>query len=218
MPHTHVLVTDFDGTITRCDFYQLAVERLLQPSDLQPWDDYRAGRITHFEAMRRIFSRIRGPESIILDILRDTRPDPALKQSVDALKEAGWHIVVASAGCEWYVRRVLDEAGVALEIHANPGSYPEGGPLLLEEPVNSPFHSPELGVDKAGIVRFYLDKGAVVAYAGDGYTDAPAALLVQPERRFARGDLAVDLAGRGEAFIPFDVWSEAVRHLLGTVP
>ena len=46
-----VLVTDFDGTMTRRDFFQLVVERLLPPGTPDYWGEYLAGRITHFEAL-----------------------------------------------------------------------------------------------------------------------------------------------------------------------
>jgi 2,3-diketo-5-methylthio-1-phosphopentane phosphatase len=210
-----VLVSDFDGTITARDFYQLAVERLLTPADMQPWADYRAGRITHFTAMQRIFACIRAPEERVLAAVRDMRPDPLLAAAVADLRSGGWHVVVASAGCEWYISRILAAAGVELEVHANLCRYcEEDGSLRMEEPVDSPFHCPETGIDKAAIVRFHQRRGAVVAYAGDGFTDAPAALLVRPEYRFARADLAAVLDKQRQPWRPFCVWSDVAGALL----
>jgi 2-hydroxy-3-keto-5-methylthiopentenyl-1-phosphate phosphatase len=212
---SRVLVTDFDGTMTAHDFYLLAVERLLTPDDLSPWKDFRAGRITHFEAIRRIFSRIHAPLDAALRLVDDMRPDPLLAQSVAALQNAGWTIVVASAGCAWYVDKILGGLGISVEVHANPGYYQApDGPLVMEAPVGSPFYSPELGVDKAGITRFFLAQGATVAYAGDGVTDAPAALLVPESLRYARADLAQTLREKGAGFQPFERWSEVADSLL----
>ncbi len=210
-----VLVTDFDGTITAGDFYILAVERLLRPEDLAPWAEYRAGRMTHFTALQTIFRKIRAPESAVLEILRDMRPDPRLAESAAKLKAAGWHVVVASAGCAWYIHRILGDLSVDFEVHANPGVYAEGGPLLMEAPTESPFYSPQAGVDKAGIVRFHQERGARVAYAGDGYTDYEAASLAPTSLRYARADLANILTGNGKTFNSFSVWSEVAEALLG---
>ena len=209
-----VLVTDFDGTITAGDFYILAVERLLKPEDLAPWAEYRAGRITHFSALQTIFRKIRAPESAVLDLLRDMRPDPHLAESAAQLKAAGWHVVVASAGCAWYVNRILNGLGVDFEVHANPGVYADGGPLLMEAPVNSPFYSREVGVDKASIVRFHQERGARVAYAGDGFTDYEAASLVPSSFRYARADLADILKKNDKKFNGFSLWSEVAEALL----
>ena len=212
-----VLISDFDGTITANDFYQLVVTRLLTPKDLGPWDEYLAGQITHFEALRRIFATIRAPEERVLEVVHDMRPDPLLAKAVAALRNANWHVVVASAGCDWYINRILAEADVKLEIHANACEYraaPQGGTLLMRAPTNSPFYCPETGIDKAAIVRFHLERAKVVAYVGDGFTDVPAALLVAPERRFARAGLAQTLREGNEAFKPFTVWSDVARSLL----
>jgi 2,3-diketo-5-methylthio-1-phosphopentane phosphatase len=212
-----VLVSDFDGTITAEDFYQLAVKRLLAPEDLGPWTEYLAGRISHFEALRRIFAAIRAPEEEVLKVVRAMRPDPLLAKAVSALQAANWRVVVASAGCDWYIRRILAEAGVTLEVHANRCAYrrmEEGGALIMQAPLDSPFFLPETGIGKEAVVRFHLARAEVVAYAGDGFTDVPAALLVAPERRFARAALAQTLREQGEAFRPFTVWSDVARALL----
>lgn len=215
---SNILVSDFDGTMTRNDFYRLAVEGFLTPEDLSPWNDYRKGEITHFQALQRIFRRIRRPKSEVFELMRNMQLDPRLSDGVKHLRQAGWEVVVASAGCAWYVERMIGatglEIGVDLMVHANPGDYPEGGPLEMNEPKNSPFFCPETGVDKAGIVRFYLDQGRTVAYAGDGYTDADAAMLVSEQRRFARSDLAETLTEKGLSFRPFEVWSQVVECLI----
>src|SRR4051794_34626000 len=64
-----VLVTDFDGTMTRRDFYKLAIERLLPPDTPDFWAEYRAGAITHFEALRRYFASIRSSEDEVLAVV-----------------------------------------------------------------------------------------------------------------------------------------------------
>ena len=214
-----VLVTDFDGTITGKDFFRLAVERLLTPEDMAPWDAFLAGKTGHFAAVQMIFGKIRAPESAVLALLDDMQPDPRMPEYVRALHDAGWRVVVASAGCEWYIRIILERLGVSgLEIHANPGMYREGGPLEMSLPVGSPFYSPETGIDKEAIVRANMGGGpagnVTVVYAGDGVTDVPAGLMLPPSRRFARSDMAESLRRRGEGFRPFNVWSDVAEAIL----
>jgi len=207
-----VFVTDFDGTLTRHDFYQLVIERLLPPHVPDFWAEYRAGRLTHFEALRVIFRAAEGGEPALAGVARDMGLEPALRSQVAALHAQGWRIVVASAGCDWYIRRLLDAAGVRLEIHANPGRI-EDGRLVMELPVGSPYLSTETGINKAAIVRDALASGGRVAFAGDGGPDLGAALLVPADRRFACGYLAEELAQRGESFRPFDHWAEVAEVL-----
>lgn len=208
-----VLVSDFDGTMTRHDFYKLAIESLVPPDTPDYWAKYRAGTTTHFEALRRYFAAIRASEAEVLAVVERMGLDPELPAAVESLRRAGWEVVVTSAGCDWYIRRLLAAVGVDVEVHANPGRFESGRGLLMELPVDSPYLSPTLGVDKARVVQRRLDEGRTVAFAGDGFPDATPAMLVLGDLRFARGDLA-DLLGReGQDYRPFDTWSD-IAHAL----
>jgi 2,3-diketo-5-methylthio-1-phosphopentane phosphatase len=209
-----VLVSDFDGTMTRHDFYKLVVESLLPPGTPDYWSLYRAGTLTHFEALRRYFASIRAGEAEVLAVVGRMELDPDLPAAVESLRRAGWGVVVTSAGCDWYIRRLLAAAGVSVEVHANPGRFETGRGLLMEMPVDSPYLSPTLGVDKTAVVRRQIASGGPVAFAGDGFPDAEPARLVPGDRRFARSDLADVLRGEGLPFHPFDSWSDIARALV----
>jgi 2-hydroxy-3-keto-5-methylthiopentenyl-1-phosphate phosphatase len=140
--------------------------------------------------------------------------DPGLPQAVAELRAADWTVIVTSAGCDWYIRRLLAQAGMDLEVHSNPGRFVAGLGLQMEMPIGSPFLSPTLGVDKAQVVRHHREQGRRVAFAGDGFPDEEAAVLVPGCLRFARGDLAEVLGEKGEPFQPFECWSEIARCLL----
>jgi 2-hydroxy-3-keto-5-methylthiopentenyl-1-phosphate phosphatase len=207
-----VLVSDFDGTMTRRDFFQLVVDRLLPSGTPDYWGEYLAGRLTHFETLKAIFGSVTAGESALLDLVDSMELDPDLKPEAEALHLGGWRVVVASAGCDWYIRRLLAGADVTLELHANPGRI-EGGRLVMEPPRGSRFYSPETGVDKVAIVRAAMAEAGTVAFAGDGRPDLAPALLVPAPLRFARGVLAEELTRLGEGFRPFDRWAEVSRAL-----
>ena len=201
--HKGILVSDFDGTMTRRDFFQIALERLL-PADLPDyWQDYVSGRRTHFETLQIIYGAIRASEGQVLAVLPLTELDPELGPWVRRLEAAGWRILVASAGCEWYIRQLLRPHAVDIEVHANPGSFAPGQGLLMTPPVESPYFSPTHGIDKAAIVGQALTSGVPVAFAGDGYPDIDAALLVPAHLRFARAALAESLQRRHLPFRSF---------------
>ena len=212
--NSKILVTDFDGTITRHDFFTCVVETLLTPDDLAPWDLYEAGEITHFEALRRIFARIRADEAELDAVMASMDIDPGLRDGFARLDDAGWKVIVVSNGCGWYIDRLLDRAGVTATVLTNPGRFdPEHG-LIMELPVSSPYFSPETGIDKRAVVAEHAQSGAVVAFAGDGRPDVAPALLVPPERRFARAWLADHLDATGHEYRGFDRWTEISRMLI----
>lgn len=214
---SRVLVTDFDGTMTQHDFYKLAIESLLPANVPDYWARYRAGEITHFEALRLYFAAIQGTEDDVLAVVRRMDLDPQLPGAVEMLQQAGWRIVVTSAGCEWYIRYLLAGAGVDVEIHANRGRFVAGKGLVMEMPQDSPHWCPNLGVDKTGIVRSFVNAGLTVAFSGDGFPDVDPARVVTDELRFARADLANVLRKEGLPFHSFERWSDIANHLTRSV-
>ena len=210
---TGILVTDFDGTLTRYDFYDLVCRAFPQILSAGHWRHYEAGEITHFEALRRIFAEIRSGEGALLDIIARMELVPRLAEELAGLSRCGWSVVVASAGCDWYIRKLLAAAGVEIAVHASPGEFVDGQGLLMRLPERSPFCSPELGINKLAVVRDALHRTSRVAFAGDGRPDLAPALLVPPERRFAKSWLARELHELGEGFRPFERWSEVAQAL-----
>ena len=208
-----MLVTDFDGTMTRHDFYKLAAQSLL-PSEMPDyWAIYRAGRMTHFEALQAIFASIRADREAVNAVVDRMELDPELSSAPGRLRASGWDVIVVSAGCEWYIRILLGKAGVDLPVFSNPGRFEEGRGLLMELPRDHAFFSPTLGIDKAAVVRHGLAEGRRVAFAGDGFPDLEPARLVPASLRFARGDLARVLGVEGLPFHPFDHWSQIAEIL-----
>jgi 2-hydroxy-3-keto-5-methylthiopentenyl-1-phosphate phosphatase len=213
-PPSKVLISDFDGTMTRRDFYQLAIQQLIPANTPDYWADYRAGRLTHFDALRHYFAAIRASEADVLAVVGQMGLDPQIGISAGRLAQAGWKLVVTSAGCRWYIQRLLGGLNTDIEIHANPGEFQQGQGLLMRMPTESRFVSTQLGIDKAAVVRHYISQGATVAFAGDGFPDVEPARLVPQNLRFARGDLADVLQQEGLAWQPFEVWSEIAESLL----
>jgi 2-hydroxy-3-keto-5-methylthiopentenyl-1-phosphate phosphatase len=207
-----VLVTDFDGTLTERDFYQLVRERLLPESTPDFWAAYRRGDISHFEALRAYFEAAIPGEEELMRLVEDMGLEPELGRALQFLERAGWRVVVVSNGCRWYIHRLLAGAGVELEVHANPGRVVDGR-LVMEWPEDTAFPSAQTGISKAGVVRSFLLGGRTVAFAGDGPPDLEPALLVPPRLRFARSHLAEALTGRGEAYRPFSRWLDIARTL-----
>lgn len=209
---TNALVSDFDGTITRNDFFALVAERYKPAGFPDYLEQYRAGLCTHFDAMAAYFAHTPTDPGILDELLRDTEPDPEFANTAEKLRAAGWELIIVSAGSSWYIDRILAMIGVQAVVHANPGRIGRG--LEIEKPFGSPFFSDNVGVDKPAVVRDALSHCERVAFAGDGPPDVSAALLVEPGLRFAHGYLAGELARRGERFTPFERWSEIAAALL----
>lgn len=211
-----LLITDFDGTLARQDFYQLVFAHLLPANVPNYWQDYLQKKLTHFEVLKSYFAEIRCNENEVNQLLQKMELEPELPSLLQQLHEQGWEVVIASAGCAWYIRKLLSHLGQLPPIHANPGRFVEGQGLLMSLPYGMPFFCPVNGIDKSAIVKAGINKAgqAGVAYAGDGLTDVVPSLLVNENYRFARGDLARVLDEKKQGYHSFERWREIVSHLL----
>lgn len=153
-------------------------------------------------------------EEALEGLLAASEPDPQLGAMAARLEQSGWELIIVSAGSSWYIDRVLARQGVRAKVYSNPGRIVPGKGLVIERPAaDSPYYSENTGIDKAAVVKDALSRAEVVAFAGDGPPDLQPAMLVKPERRFARAFLASELRARGESFRPFERWSEVVEAL-----
>jgi len=218
----YCLVSDFDGTFTRREFYDLAMQAGLSDG----WDDYWAAyaehRISHFDALAGIFSHLRCSEAAMRALIDGMEPDLQTPHALRALASAGWDAVLVSNGCQWYIDIVLERLGLAqtgltLPVYACPGRFVEGRGLLMEPPSDSAYFRPDFGVDKRLLIEDLQRRYEQVAFAGNGSPDYQAALAVPPELRFARGWLAQRFDEESVPYRPFEAWSEVASALLAPV-
>ena len=211
-----ILVTDFDGTFTRRDYFDLIIERHDPPGARKAWRRFQDGELTHAEGIAGVFAALR-TDAAGADALVDAMdPAPDTAGAARRLQAAGGEIVVASAGCRWYIDRLLGKLGLDLSVHASPGTFaPETGLVMTPDPAG-PFYHPETGIDKPAVVRDALARDPVVAYAGDSGTDREAALLVPAERRFVTGWLGRRFDEDGMPCVQVAAWPEIAAELLPT--
>ncbi|HUQ69338.1 MAG TPA: HAD-IB family phosphatase [Planctomycetaceae bacterium] len=209
-----VFVTDFDGTMTGVDFYELVLHHVPNIEKPDYWAECVAGRLTHVAALHGIFQQAPRDLAELTRWLPEAKLDPLTTQAVRQLRAAGWDIVVVSAGSEWYIRQLLDEVRDDVRIIANPGGYSdERGLWMGWPPIDALWHCPHFGVDKSKIVQHLIDRGATVAFAGDGRPDLSAIRRVAAPHRFARGWLSEVLATEGLDHQVFATWSDIAPRL-----
>ena len=211
-----ILVTDFDGTFTRRDYFDLILENHDPPGARAGWQRFVDGEATHAEGIGAVFAALKTDEAAADALVEALDPAPGTAAAVRRLQAAGWRLVVASAGCKWYIDRLLARLDLSgITVHASPGTFsPETGLVMTPDPAG-PFHDAHAGIDKPAVVRAALDEDPIVAYAGDSNTDRAAALMVPATRRFVTGWLGRRFRAEGLDHIAFDAWPQIADHLLG---
>src|SRR4051794_30833837 len=102
------LVSDFDGTITRNDFFSLIAERYMPAGSPDYFEQYRRGVISHVQAMQGFFQHAPDDANDLEILIRDTEPDPLLPRTCERLQQHGWNVIIVSAGSSWYIERILN--------------------------------------------------------------------------------------------------------------
>lgn len=211
---SRVLVTDFDGTMTAVDFFDVVLAHV--PTDTMPdyWGQCVAGELTHVAALNGIFQHAPRDRATLAGWLPETQLDPATSAAIATLKSHGWSVLVVSAGSVWYIEKILSAVIEEIDIIANPGGYEEETGLWMGWPPSElPWHHAHFGVDKAEILRWLIVAGKSVAFAGDGRPDLTAARVPGVRSIFAKSWLADQLEAEHIPFTPFQHWSEIAGHL-----
>ncbi|MCL2485953.1 MAG: MtnX-like HAD-IB family phosphatase [Endomicrobia bacterium] len=173
-------ISDFDGTITKEDFFNMVIERLLTPDDLKPWQDYLDKKITHYQALGEIFSKIRISQSKLEQFIQSIEIDPYFTQTLDVCKTLKIPIYICSAGMDYYILkripREIEKYNITLL--SNKGEYsPEIGFTLTPPPSDHMFFNKNTGISKEALVEHLKNQGFFTIYAGDGIPDLKAAKI-----------------------------------------
>jgi len=204
---SRVLVTDFDGTMTAVDFFDVVLNHV--PTDTMPdyWGQCVAGELTHVAALNGIFQHAPRNLATLSAWLPETRLDSRTPAAIAALKSHGWSVLVVSAGSLWYIEQILSTVIDEIEIIANPGGYADDSGLWMGWPAaDMPWYHAHFGIDKAQILRWLMAAGKTVAFAGDGRPDLAAARVSGVQSLFAKSWLAEQLASEHIPFTSFEHW------------
>lgn len=184
------LATDFDGTIIKQDFFWHIIDKVLSEEDIEPWDDYKEGRITHFEGLNRIFKKIRIPAKTLHKLIFEISLEDCFLDTIKLCIKNNIKIYIISAGADYYIKLILEELGIkdSIEIIANKSAYSqEQGLIMTKMNESSEFYSANYGVNKVGVIKYLKKHYDKVIFAGDGTPDFEAAKYA--DIVFARGAL-----------------------------
>ncbi len=172
------LVTDFDGTITFDDFFDVAVLRYLNDEALDSWRNYLQGKITHFQALKEIFEKIKVSKEEFDNFIKTIKVDQAFYKTVELCQEKNIPIYIVSAGCDYYIKVILGKLLNDLTLITNSATYSkETGLLMQPQPKESPYYHKNIGVNKKAVVQELKNEGYYVVFAGDGGPDLEPAKI-----------------------------------------
>ena len=217
MKEKTAFVSDFDGTITDDDFFTYASKAFFDEKSLAPWLRYKKGEISHFEALKEMFAKIRVPLDELNSFMNTIPVDAGFIAAAQICHAKNIPVYICSAGCNYYIDyligNIIKEYNITLV--TNQSSYNPQTGLIMQMPLaENPYFSPETGISKAAIVEHLHREGYKVIYAGDGLPDYDAAR--NADKVFARRDLLVKCREAGieaSAFADFGLINAYLKEL-----
>lgn len=185
------LISDFDGTISFDDFYKLVIKELLDGKASFPTEDYLAGKIKHTDALNHIFNEVNMEEDEFKNFVLTLPIHTDFVKTVKLAKEKNIDFYIISAGCDYYIKLIMEELGVIdyVKILTNYSSYSkETGLVLIPLEKDNPYYSDNVGIDKKKTVEILKENYNKTIYAGDSFVDYEPALVC--DVIFARSYLA----------------------------
>lgn len=164
---------DFDGTVSPTDIGAALVEHFTPVKDPQMdrlLAQWRAGEIGHRALTEAECRGMRMDEEAALAFTRRFDLDPHFASFVADVEARGERVMVASEGLHFYIRDLLERAGLArVSCASNVARFADGG--VVPEFPNAGRGCGRCGNCKGELVRDQQRAGFEVVFVGDGVSD-----------------------------------------------
>lgn len=208
-----IFISDFDGTITKKDFYLIMIEKYLGwDYEKKVLERCKAGKITSFDYLNEIMGVVNQTEEQIKKDIDDIEIDEYVLTVMNKVKEVDGDFIVVSAGNSYYVEpSVRKFLGENIPVYANNGYYKDGG-LIMDRENKHPHFCNKFGIDKRKIVDKYKELYETVIFAGDSSPDYRAGIA--SHIRFAKGLMKKYYDRDGIEYCPYNSFKDIEEELI----
>ncbi|WP_147803369.1 MtnX-like HAD-IB family phosphatase [Alkalicoccus halolimnae] len=204
-------VSDFDGTISKKDFYWIVIEKYF-PEGHEMVKKWKAGEIKDIDFLSKVFTSIHQEEEQILQDVLDIPIDEHIPRFIRRVQENGGKFYVLSAGTDYYINYILEKYGIKnVTVLSNKGYYKDKNVHLDINPENR-YHSDRYGIDKSKVVQDLKKEFDTVHFAGDSEPDSHPA--VYADVTFAKDKLQDILTEKNVPFVPVTDFTEVEKELV----
>ncbi len=184
-----VVFCDFDGTIARRDVGYSLFRHFSNGENEKLIPDWKSGRLSSRECLRLEAAMVHATPAEIYSFLDQFDIDPGFAPFQERCSRDGLELYVVSDGLDFYIRYILERAGLShLSVQSNIGRLENDG-ITIEFPRDTP-SCRRCGSCKGETIEQYrLEAGqpVQVAFVGDGYSDTCA--VHQADLVLAKKDL-----------------------------
>ena len=206
-------VSDFDGTLTKKDFYQVIIDKYLKSWGQDFYKNWKSTKKINTEFLNIIFGALDKSEEEILEDIKQIPLDDHAVAFINKIKSNGGDFYILSAGTSYYIDKLLLNRKVeGVKVISMKGIYKNRG-IEIQPDKASKYYSEVFGLDKQKVVKELKQSYEKVFFAGDSEPDfegAKAADVI-----FAKSELNKLLTISKINFIPFENFSEIEQYMIG---
>jgi 2-hydroxy-3-keto-5-methylthiopentenyl-1-phosphate phosphatase len=208
------IVFDFDGTITEEDIFDGLFARYADPECWETHRAYHDREISLKEAYLGMAAHFRGSQEDIYCFLREeARLRDGFRELHERLTADGARSMIVSNGFDIYLEYLvrLWNLGFSEEDIICHHAEIRGDKFIPIFREHEKLCHDNCLIGKAEIIRELQQKGAFVAFAGNGYSDTPAAHVA--DLVFGRQRLEEYCREEEIPFVPFSTFTEVENYL-----
>ncbi|NNU75645.1 MtnX-like HAD-IB family phosphatase [Clostridium estertheticum] len=208
-------ISDFDGTLTKKDFYKILSDTYYK-EELSPiFKSWKNGEMKDREYLNYVFNNVNRNEEELLEDILNIAFDPTAIAFIDKVKAAGGDFIIISAGTNYYIDKVLEKNHIeGVDVYSNKSVFKDNG-IHFDLNEHDEFYSDLYGIDKLIVVEKLKVNYKKNFYAGDSTPDLKPALI--SDAVFAKGKLVNLLKEKNKDFIEFEnfseIWDKLKIHL-----
>jgi len=211
-----VMIFDFDGTITEEDIFDALFRRFADPACWEAHRAYHDRELSMKETYREMSRYFHASLPEIHRFLHDkARLRKGFKKLCGALDAAGIERMIVSNGFDLYLHYLVDLWDLDFtenQIFCHSAGI-ENGRFIPRFREHRNLSADNCLIGKAEIVREEREKGKFIIFAGNGFSDTPAAH--DADLVVARQRLADYCRTKEIPFVPFSTFQEVTTHLFG---
>lgn len=204
-------VSDFDGTISKQDFYIVMMDKYF-PEGRELYKKWKAGEIKDIDFLATIFKSINQEEEKIIEDTLAIPIDEYVPDFIKKVQASGADFYILSAGTDYYIYHLLKKYGVEnVKVFSNEGHYREKN-VHMNIDKKQWHYSQRYGIDKSKVIQKLKEEYETIYFIGDSEPDSHPARYA--DVTFAKNGLQNLLHEKNVPFIPVETFKEVEEYLL----
>ena len=204
------LVSDFDGTLTNKDFYQMIRDDYLGEEGNKLFNEWEENKYNYKDFLDKLCDAINENDSHILEEVLKIEWDNTADKVIKKIEKSGGEFVILSHGTGYYIQKLLYEKELfKVKLYSNEECNEIENLSMKKKELRYSFGN---GIDKVKIINYLKEKYPYIYYVGDSLSDIVPCKLA--DECFAKGALQHMLSDQKVDFIPINNFSDIEKYLI----